>query len=136
MNTTLGSLIEHHKVGVLDHLDRDSLVPVLDQLQCQGDIAVIPMRPGKVADPKPIPVAGVVLVRGESGGNTHLLLPSPGVTFAPAVRRGLDLGTLIVEPGSEAYIAHPEHGYLGIAHGQYVIRRQRQMADEIRMVAD
>ena len=134
--TTLGTLIEHHKVGVLDHLDRDSLVPVHTALQCQGDIAVIPMRAGKVAGAQAVPAEGVVLVRGESGGNTHLLLPSPGVTFAPAATRGLDLGTLVVEAAAECYIAHPEHGYLGVGPGQYVVRRQRQQADEIRLVAD
>jgi hypothetical protein len=139
MTATLAALIDHHRVEVLSHLDRDSIVPVLDALQCQGDIIVIPTRPGKVAGLEPVPAAGVVLVRGESGGNTHLLLPSPGVAFAPAPaqdRGGLALGALVVDDGCEAFVAHPEHGYLGIAAGTYRVGRQRQMADVARVVAD
>lgn len=138
MTTTLGSLIEATGHDVLDHLDRDTLVPIITGLQCQGDVVVIPMRDGKVAGALAVPLAGMVLVRGESGGNTHLLLSSPGVSFAPAKggRESLDLGTLVVVDHATAYVHHPEHGYLGIGSGQYLIRRQRQMAEIARVVAD
>jgi len=40
------------------------------------------------------------------------------------------------EFGALAELGHPEHGYNGIAPGSYEIRRQREMAEEIRMVQD
>jgi hypothetical protein len=135
---TLASLIDRHGIDVLDHLDRDVAVPIIGGLQFQGDVAVIPAPPvaGEL-----VPAAGIPVVRGEAGGNTHLLLADgPGVLWAPAPERSgpaaLDLGTVTVPPGSVAYIAHPEHAYTGIAPGSYVIRRQREQAAEIRLVAD
>lgn len=132
---TLQALIADHGVDVLDHLDRESLVPVHTTLQCQGDIAVVPMPAGQVAGATLVPSDGIVLVRGESGGNTHLLLPAPGVSWRPG-SAGQSLGTLVVAAGCEAYIAHPEHGYLGVGPGHYDVRRQRQQAEEIALVAD
>lgn len=35
-----------------------------------------------------------------------------------------------------AGVAHPEHGFSGIGAGTYEVRRQREQADEIRLVAD
>ncbi len=51
-------------------------------------------------------------------------------------RQELLLGHLTVAAGAVAHLAHPEHGYASIAPGNYVIRRQREQADEIRVVAD
>lgn len=50
--------------------------------------------------------------------------------------RSLRVAVLSVPEGSTAYLGHPEHGYMGIVPGSYEIRRQREMAEEIRMVAD
>lgn len=128
---TLGALIERHDVEVHEHLDRDELVPVLTGLQAQGDVIVVPTRPSA----KPgdiIPAEGVPVVRGESGGNTHLLLGE--CSWAPATARGVDLGVVTVP--EVAWLAHPEHGYLGLGPGAYVIRRQREQAEKIRLVAD
>lgn len=132
--TSLATLITRYGVDVDDHLDRDELVPTLTGLQLQGDVAVIPTRTRGAG--RAVPAAGVPVVRGENGGNTHLLLPGPGVTWEPATGGGnpLDLGTLTV--GSVAYLAHPEHGYLGVGPGTYTIRRQREQADAIRTVND
>lgn len=135
---TLDTLITEHGVDVLGHLDRDALVPVLAGLQCQGDVAVIPalMTPPATT---PVPKAGAAVVRGESGGNTHLLLAEGEAFWDPSRitgRNSLTLGTLTVAEGSTAYLAHPEHAYAGIAPGTYEIRRQREQADEIRLIAD
>lgn len=132
---TLDQLIRTHGVTVHDHLDRDEIVPVHAGLQFQGDVAVVPLARAVAGDP--VPADGVPVVRGENGGNTHLLLPTPGTTWAPNPHAGptdLALGTLTVT--GTAWLAHPEHGYLGIAAGTYEIRRQREQRDEIALVAD
>jgi hypothetical protein len=128
-------LIERHGVQVDPHLSRDVAVPVAYGLQRQGDVIVIPAA---TSDPATTPVArqGFPVVRGEAGGNTHLLLADGGVFYDPASNAGQELGTLTVGEGATAYLAHPEHGYAGIAPGTYVIRRQREQAEQIRLVAD
>lgn len=115
-------------------------VPTIAGLQHQGDVSVVPA--GMVDDyrtPKRlVPSAGVPVVRGESGGNTHLLLASGDVRFdqRAATAEDLTLGSLIVGDGATAWLDHPEHGNTGIAPGEYVLRRKREQADELRMVAD
>jgi len=135
---TVTDLIQTHGVDIDPHLDRDATVPVSAGLQRQGDIIVIPTamtrRPGAAATAL-VPRAGVPVVRGEAGGNTHLLLADGPVRYG-AAPADLTLGLLTVEEGATAYLAHPEHGYAGIAPGTYVVRRQREQADEIRMVQD
>lgn len=137
---TLGELIGAHGVDVLDHLDREAAVPVLDGLQMQGDLAVIPAggdswargtRSGAVF----VQAEGLPVIEAVGGGHEHRLLPgAPGtVTFWPA-GQGQDIGFVLAS--GPAYLAHPEHGYLGIAPGQYVLRRQREQADEERLIAD
>lgn len=133
---TLATLIAEHGVDVHDHLDRDDIVPVHGALQFQGDVAVIPRHEPARVDAAQVPAEGIPVVRGEAGGNTHLLLASGAVTWSLTGRVGLDLGVLGVSDGAVAYLAHPEHGYLGIGPGRYVLRRQREQANEIRMVAD
>lgn len=137
MSITIEQAIRTFGVEVDEHLDRQATIPVLDGLQFQGDVAVVP-APRRRAAAEPVPAAGVPVVRGEAGGNTHLLLAAGDCFFTPAVERAgsLALGTLTVPVGSTAYLAHPEHAYAGIAPGTYEIRRQREQADEIRMVAD
>ena len=136
---TLTTLIDAFGVDVHEHLDRDELVPTSAGLQFQGDVAVIPTVTLPIGGTA-VPPAGVPVVRGENGGNTHLLLAlGDNVTWLPARRlaaTALDLGHLTVPAGTTAYLAHPEHGYLGIAPGAYTIRRQREQADVVRLVAD
>lgn len=138
--STLSTLIDRHGVDVDEHLDRAITIPVLDGLQAQGDIIVVPADIAGVDSPAltPVPREGVPVVRGENGGNTHLLLAEGDVTFDGYTpnRQELLLGTLTVGVGSVAHLAHPEHGYASIAPGTYVIRRQREQADEVRLVAD
>jgi len=135
---TVNDLIETHGVDIDPHLDRQAAVPVSTGLQRQGDILVLPAvvanRPTANAT-RAVPPAGVAVVRGEAGGNTHLLLADGPVRYDPAPR-DLTLGVLTVEDGATAYLAHPEHGYAGIGPGTYVIRRQREQAEQIRIVAD
>jgi hypothetical protein len=133
---TIAEAIDKHGIGVLDHLDTSLSIPVLPGIQFQGDIAVVPV---KGAESKvPLPAKGVPVVRGENGGNTHSLHGDGDVRFDPrdADVRNLSLGRLTVGENSTAYLAHPEHAYSGIAPGTYDIRRQREQAEELRMVTD
>lgn len=134
---TLNEAITRYDVDVLDHLDRAATIPVVSHAGRQGDVIVL-ARKGRKTATTPVPVAGVPVVRGENGGNTHLLLAEGPVMFdgRTPTPGDLNLGTLTVPAGSTAFLAHPEHGYLGVAPGCYVIRRQREQADELRMVQD
>jgi hypothetical protein len=134
---TLNQAIDRHGVDVLDHLDRQASIPVISRIGRQGDVLIAAKPRGKSAT-TPLPRDGFPAVRGEAGGNTHLLLGDGNVFYDPraASAADLDLGVLTVADDSTAYLAHPEHGYLGIAPGTYSLRRQREQADELRMVAD
>ncbi len=138
---TLDELSTRHGVTVDDHHDLTGLVPVTAGLSRQGDVIVIPAAMTRSTTPSttPLPKAGFPVVRGESGGNTHMLLADGPVFFTPAAftdATSLDLGVLTVPEGSTAFLAHPEHAFQGMAPGTYVVRRQREQADELRMVAD
>ncbi len=144
MNTfTVAEAIATFGVEIDNHLEREVGIPVNTGIQRQGDVLVRPAtskpRRGTLNQ---VPVAGYPVVRGENGGNTHLLLAVGEVLFTqvsegdPATDEGLVLGYLKVTEGSTAYLAHPEHGYLGIGSGTYVIGRQREQADVVRRVAD
>jgi hypothetical protein len=134
---TTTQMIEATGVNVCtaqDDLDID--IPVLGGVQRQGDVLV---RPSGVTAKTAVPAAGTPVVRGESGGNTHAIYAADGPVYcdvAAGSARDLRVAALSVPEGSTAYLGHPEHGYMGIAPGNYEIRRQREMAEEIRMVAD
>jgi hypothetical protein len=131
---TLDELITRHGTDVLDHLDRQVSIPVTDRPQIQGDVAILPVT--RVAATTPVSPAGVAVVRGENGGNTHSLHGDGPVFYDAFTGGGMTLGILTIPAGSTAWMAHPEHGYMGIAPGNYSIGRQREQADAIRIVAD
>lgn len=136
MTTTYAELLGHHHVEIPAHLEADAEIPVLTGMQRQGDIIVIPMRPGQIIGTS-VPPEGVPVVRGEAGGNTHLLVADGHVLWAARQATGADpdLGTLEVVEGA-AYLLHPEHGGQGIGLGQYRIRRQVEAAETARLVSD
>jgi len=113
------------------HLVAETEVPLCSGLQRQGDVLVRPTRKSAKAGVR-IPKDGVPVVRGENGGNTHLLVGDG--TWASVEGDLLELGVVDVE--TECYLMHPEHGAQGLAPGSYVISRQREQADEIRRVQD
>lgn len=124
-------------VTVITAINDNIEIPVLAGLQRQGDVIVIPCT-GLVAS-TPVPATGTPVVRGENGGNTHAVYAADGPVFCDTQAGTADelrVATLTVPEGSTAYLGHPEHGYMGIAVGTYELRRQREMADELRMVAD
>jgi hypothetical protein len=132
---TLGALADEHNVTLEPQLARDLEIPVLTGPQVQGDVIILPTRAGKTTG-APIPAGGVPVVRGENGGNTHLLVGAGTWHPTAPTRAGTDLGTLTVPDGSEAFMLHPEHGANAMGPGTYLLRRQREQADEIRQVAD
>jgi len=135
---TIADLAEQTGVTVTTGHESDFEIPVLTGMQRQGDVLLIPSLDGD-APTTPVPASGCPVVRGENGGNTHAIYADgPGVlcdTFAADATR-LRVATLLVPGGSTAYLGHPEHAFQGIGPGRYEIRRQREMADELRMVAD
>jgi hypothetical protein len=140
MNLSVADAIKAFGVDVDPHLEREFTIPVSAGLQRQGDVIVIPTPKKKLpAKATQVGAAGVPVVRGENGGNTHLLLAAGDVRFAvveSTTQGQLDVGVFTVAEDAQAYLAHPEHGYMGIAPGTYTVRRQREQADEIRQVAD
>jgi hypothetical protein len=133
---TTTELIEATGVAVCTEQDFDIDIPVHSGVQRQGDVLV---RPIALKAATAVPAAGTPVVRGENGGNTHAVYAADGPVFCD-VQTGsaqdLRVAVLSVPEGSTAYLGHPEHGYMGIAPGDYEIRRQREMAEELRMVAD
>jgi len=130
---TLSEVLTSHGVEIPAHLEAQAEIPVLTGLQRQGDVIVKPHRKGQVANLAPIPAQGVAVVRGESGGNTHLLVG--GGLWAEDTRGLAVMGTLVVER-APAYLIHPEHGATAMGPGQYTIERQQEQRDVARLVAD
>jgi hypothetical protein len=140
---TLSTLIQSDLDADLSALAADLDVPVVAGLQHQGDVSVVPVSmlkgPATGVVGKQVPREGVAVVRGEAGGNTHLLLAAGKVHFHAATTRtsnDIDLGYLMVAEGATAWLDHAEHGNTGIAPGEYMIRRKREQADMVRFVAD
>lgn len=129
----LAELLDRTGLDVLDHLERQVTIPVIDGLQAQGDLIVVPMD---LLDPvtlhpgtrwRPVPSAGLELVRGVAGNNPHTLVVDAGTCrWTPDVRDPLGLGIAAFENTAPAYLVHPEHGGSGIAPGSWLVRRQQE----------
>lgn len=130
---TLNELTDQTGLVVDEHLVRDLEIPVLAGVQCQGDLIIVPASvAGRVypAADRPVPAQGVELLRGQ---HPHVLVADPG-TCRVRFLSGQDLA--VVDADAAVYLLHPEHGGMGLAPGRYVVRRQREQADEQRLVAD
>lgn len=135
---TLAQVTEATGFAVLEHLEAEAQVPVLSGLQAQGDLFIVPSPADTVqhADKLAVPAAGIPVIEAIGGGHEHRLFAGqPGTAwFYPGSSTAQDIG--ILECAEPAYLLHPEHGATGIAPGAYVLRRQREQADEERLVAD
>lgn len=115
---------------------------VTSELQAQGDLIILPWpgdvgarrRMEDIARVKPLTVPVVTLTGND--GHDHTLRPAVGVGWLGYGSQSQTLGVLTVDEGAVAVLAHPEHGESLIGPGVYVVRRQREQADEIRLVAD
>jgi hypothetical protein len=119
----LAELVDRTAVDALDHLERQSTIPVVDGLQAQGDLIVIPFSMLDVEPPDDrgdeVPPEGVHLVAGLNGANPHVLVADPGTC-----RWSTGRDVAVVENTAPVYLLHPEHGGTGIAAGRWLIRRQ------------
>jgi hypothetical protein len=145
---TLADLTDRTGLDVLGHLERELAIPVIDGLQAQGDLVVVPhVDVGEVImlryqQWREVPRTGIEVLRSAAGGNPHTLVADPGIChWTTGVRdpSGLAIGALTTS--GAAYLIHPEHGGTGIAPGTYVIRRQRERSgrwdrEASRLVAD
>ncbi|MGP3934300.1 hypothetical protein [Nonomuraea sp. KM88] len=145
MNVTLASLTRRTGFTVLDHLEQSVRIPVVDGLQAQGDLIVIPLamvagsvRARHQAEWEPVPSAGVELLRGEAGGNPHTLVADPGTClWTNQVTDSDRLAIGMFQAHATVYLLHPEHGGTGCAPGTYVVRRQREReGPRMRLIAD
>ncbi|MFR9778059.1 hypothetical protein ACL02O_18650 [Micromonospora sp. MS34] len=133
MTMTLNKLTDLTGLTVLDHLEQQVRIPVLAGLQAQGDLLVVPLH---VLDDvhlaararwRPVPPAGVELLRGAAGGNPHTLVAEPGdAHWSTDVADPVSLAVGALRCTGPAYLVHPEHGGSGIAPGTYLVRRQRE----------
>ncbi|RZU76548.1 hypothetical protein EV384_5210 [Micromonospora kangleipakensis] len=137
MELTLEELTDRTGLTVLDHLERQVRIPVVDGLQAQGDLIVIPLAvlddvevPAR-ARWRPVPPSGVELLRGAAGGNPHTLVAEPGAAeWTTEVRDRQRLAVGVLRATRPAYLIHPEHGGSGIAPGTYLVRRQRERSTQ------
>jgi hypothetical protein len=117
------------------HLVMDMVIPVHDGFQAQGDLLVAPLAPlaarvraAEGAAWQEVPPGGVELLRGVAGGNTHSLVADPGTcVWTAEVSDADDLAIAVFDAMATVYLLHREHGATGIAAGQYVVRRQREL---------
>jgi hypothetical protein len=134
---TTTELIDRTGVSVVTEQDFNLEIPILAGIQRQGDVLIRPAADVKAKTA--VPATGTPVVIGENGGNTHAVYAADGDVFCDVSAssvRDLRVAVLTVPEGSTAYLGHPEHGYQGIAPGNYEIRRQREQAEEMRIVAD
>lgn len=134
---TLAEVTRATGFEVLEHLEAEAAVPVIAGLQAQGDLIIVPLPAGKKsARQDPVPAEGVAVIAAVGAGHEHRLFAGkPGTAFfAGPVSHPQAIGWL--ECTEPAYILHPEHGAAGIAPGAYELRRQREQADQERLVAD
>jgi hypothetical protein len=143
----LTELLDRTGLDVLDHLERQVTVPVINGLQAQGDLIVIPTTMLTAvtvhgwARWRPVPPGGVELVRGVAGNNPHTLVADAGTcrwTTDLLDRTGLAIG--VFDNTAPAYLVHPEHGGTGVAPGRWLVRRQQERTTRspvrVSLVAD
>ncbi len=145
MTVTLASLSQQTGLAVLDHLEQSARIPVIDGLQAQGDLIVVPLpvlasavRPWDNARWRDVPPEGIELLRGAAGGNPHTLVAEPGTCrWTINVWDFSTLAIGVFSTSAVVYLLHPEHGATGCAPGTYVVRRQREHEGRrARLVAD
>jgi hypothetical protein len=150
MTMTLAELTDLTGLDVLDHLERQVTIPVVDGLQAQGDLIVIPyafversVSMHEYTRWQDVPASGLELLRSAAGGNPHSLVADAGTCrFTGGLRDTTGLALGMIDTSAVAYLIHPEHGGTGIAPGRYVVRRQRERNTERRgwfgnrMIAD
>ena len=118
-------------MSVDPHLMLDMVIPDHEGFQAQGDLLVAPLAQVPVQTGTAwheVPPDGVELLRGAAGGNAHVLVADPGTCVWTAEVTDPDgLAIAAFDAMDTVYLLHREHGGTGIAAGQYVVRRQREL---------
>ncbi|GLZ35101.1 hypothetical protein Lesp02_72880 [Lentzea sp. NBRC 105346] len=125
----LAELLDRSGTAALDHLERQVTIPVIDGLQAQGDLIVIPLDLTDVTflNPRDLPPGGVELIRGAGGNNPHTLVADPDTCrWSDQLHDRLGLAIAVFENSAPVYLVHPEHGGTGVAPGRWLVRRQRE----------
>ncbi|BAD56342.1 hypothetical protein NFA_14970 [Nocardia farcinica IFM 10152] len=133
---TLADAVAFTGVTVHDWLDHTAEIPRVSRAAAQGDVLILRVT---LAPARTVMPSRVVVVASEASSHTHTLHPSGPCFYTPHTPAGAGdvlLGLLTVPEGSTAVLIHQEHGGLEILPGTYQVRRQRELADEWRMVAD
>ena len=94
MTFTLADLTARTGRDVLSHLEKEMTIPVVDALQAQGDLLVIPIACLTLGAPdvtwrdvvaiapgahwREVPGSGIDVLRAAAGGNPHTLVADPG----------------------------------------------------------
>jgi hypothetical protein len=142
---TVADLARSTGIDPLEHLDRDATIPVHDEPQSQGDVRVrrldtTPVRVRSGATWATVPPQGITVVDGGAGGHAHVLTPGLGavtpVLWTTDVDDPLGLAVGVFKTAEPCFMYHTEHGGQGYAPGERVVRRQREQADEERLVED
>src|SRR3954466_12822072 len=124
----LAELLDRTGLDVLAHLDRQVDVPVIDGLQAQGDLIVMPSAMAgtvrSLGGWHALPAEGAELVRGGDGTNPHTLVGSCELTTQVSDPEGLAVAA--IDNAAPVYLVHPEHGATGLAPGRWIVRRQRE----------
>ncbi|GIH02145.1 hypothetical protein Rhe02_02120 [Rhizocola hellebori] len=130
---TLAELTALSGRDVLDHLELEAAIPVVNGLQAQGDLIVIPHAMVEQTAVigfrtwRKVPPSGVELLRSASGGNPHTLVADPYTCeWLPWPWDPTGLAIAALRNTSTVYLIHREHGATGIAPGTWVVRRQRE----------
>ena len=142
---TIAALAQSTGIDPLEHLGRDTVIPVHDEPQSQGDVRVrrldtTAVRVRADATWTVVPSAGVTVVSGGAGGHAHVLTPRLGamapVSWTTDVDDPEGLAVGVFESAEPCFMYHAEHGGQGYAAGVRVVRRQREFAEQERLVAD
>jgi hypothetical protein len=143
---TFSEVLERAEVGCPDQALADIEVPSLPGLpQRQGDVGMFPRATAgaaELAEMTEIPQAGLVVVRGEETGNTHILMPEQGHRIfwkAHEARTASDvgLGVLHVPESAVAWLIHTdEHGVNRFDAGTFIVNGKREQAEVERRVQD
>jgi hypothetical protein len=140
MTVNLASLSHRTGLAVLDHLEQQVTIPVIDGLQAQGDLLVVPLRLVAAAVAveasarwRKVRPTGLELLRGAAGGNPHTLVADPGTCeWTTGVQDNFGLALGVFRATAPVYLLHPEHGATGCTPGTYVVRRQRELDHRVR----
>ncbi|GII97054.1 hypothetical protein [Sinosporangium siamense] len=147
MTVNLAILSQRTGLAVLDHLEKQVAIPVIDGLQAQGDLLIVPLRMIATAVSidnwatwREVPADGFEVLRGAAGGNPHTLVADASTChWTTQARDTFELAIGIFRNTKPAYMLHPEHGATGFSPGVYVVRRQRELGHSRggrRLVAD